>query len=327
MMGTPLSRVRARLSLSWSVFGRPIAATNEMTRVLTHAARTRRSSLLVAADLRHRLRHPAGAAPPAPLKAILEIFPDGDVETATWLVHQRPSGRTIVHEISPRGGLNSVLKIGRVGDLKLEREQRVLGTLTNQTVKVSGAVFPVLLAVATNESILALRTRLNLDGLAAAPYPWSSPILGAMGKAMVQIREETSAANSGFRWHFPPEPSMTDPSGSRKTQLAPSHGDFTAWNLFLLHDGPGWRLGIIDFEEFGLWPAWWDAARLIMTGWEEGRLKTRNLPAVAGKFGLGQNDLLEYSAMRRLAADRGATHEHRTRTPSREARWLKEPWD
>jgi Ser/Thr protein kinase RdoA (MazF antagonist) len=86
-------------------------------------------------------------------------------------------------------------------------------------------------------------------------------------------------------------------NGAMRAIETMSHGDFTAWNVFLLGRGSERRLAVIDYEDVGTRPHWWDAARLVVTLWTERRLDTRDLPAAAATLGTTRHKMLQYIDM------------------------------
>jgi len=159
-------------------------------------------------------------------------------------------------------------------------------------------VVPELLATGSDESAYAIRTRLDLADVVAPPYAWRPRTFDAAQRAIAGLHQLLSkvitngpqTAPSSLGGAKAPEPGPGD-------DLVPSHGDLTAWNLFLLGQRPTERFAVIDFEEFALRPRWWDAARLLVTLWEERRVPDSDLPTAASILGVGRIELAEYLVM------------------------------
>lgn len=314
---TTLARVRARYSQSWSVYGRPIRHSEGLQRVVGHAARTRSSKWLLASHLNHLVRRPSRHVLPRALGGVLEdLLGPPSTAAVTWLVHERvETGRTIVHEIDGSGLVLSVVKVGRAADVKFRHERQVIASLDKQHVdRDELVVVPELLAMGSDESTSAIRTRLDLADVVAPPYAWRPRTFDAAMRAIGGLHELlsgviTSASPSALSSPDGAEP----PEVGTWDELVPSHGDLTAWNLFLLGQRPTERFAVIDFEECALRPRWWDAARLLTTLLEEGRVPDSDLPTATSILGIGRIELADFLALGHHFDQLGGPTERRTR--------------
>jgi len=289
-------RLASRHSQAWRAYGRPLATTSMIEDVVAHATRSYASRVAVAGQIRRCLSRPVASVLDPDVRAIVSRLPELDPGATTWLVHTRPTQRLVVHELAGSGELLSVVKFGGRDDPGLHREAAVLSALApNSSLcsehRVSLAV-PELLAVSRDEAGLALRTRLNLSGLKKPPYAWTNAVLGRLAEVIKTLRGLLAA-----RCSLSPR---TDSSAWAAAETirgeggAPGHGDFTPWNLFFLDAALDVKVAVIDFEETGIWPTWWDGARLLATAVTEGRIRRSRVGFAVEKLGLHRHELLEY---------------------------------
>jgi hypothetical protein len=252
-----------------------------------HSARTRTSMVLLAAQLTYLLARPRAPALPTRLaQKLAALDPAPDVQAA-WLVHHRTNTeRTIVHELDAYGRLVSVVKVGRASDDELAHEAAVLAALA-RGAPPSEVVLPTLLGFAHTESVCAVRTRLDITGLARPPYRWSDTTLEAAKEAIFSLRQGLASLQPGV---LPAPPGTAGLAGAE----TPSHGDFTPWNLFRVTTGGSISFAAIDFEQAGLWPEWWDPARLLMSALEEGRIESSRIASAARILGVGSSAARAY---------------------------------
>jgi len=300
-------RVRDRLAQRWTAYGRALRPSDELRRILGHASRTRVSSSVVAAQLAFSLRHPSGDALPVALAREIASLEATEGVPVTWLVHERPTGRTIVHEIDARGALMSVVKLGNSSDDALVHEALVLGALRQGPARPD-PVLPTPLGFAQTATRCALRTRLDLSGIARPPYRWDDRTLEAARRAIESIQEQLALV--------PSELLGSGADGERSDRRTPSHGDFTAWNVFLLARPNGPRLAVIDYEESGFQAEWWDSARLLVTLVEERRVRPEHVARAARRLGVGSDAALAYIDVQLGGADRDLHAGRRARLES-----------
>jgi phosphotransferase family enzyme len=288
---TPLARARARLSQSWSVYGRPVSPPRGTRHALMHAARTRLSATVVEAQLYGLLRRPRGPLPSHIARSLTSAAPEPDA--VTWIAHYRPTTRrSIVHELGVDGRLLSVVKIGAHDDEDLRRERAVLEALATSSSSERGLVVPTLLSVAETEHELVLRTHLELAEIRSAPYRWNAELITLARRAIGGLHDRLAAAKTASTAHRPTPAPRT--SAHAASEEIVTHGDLTAWNVFLLGQGHERRLAVIDYEDVGVRPPWWDATRLLVTLWTERRLGTQQLPAAAASLGITRHEMLQY---------------------------------
>jgi hypothetical protein len=306
-----VARARARLSLAWLSYGSHVSPSVGLKHAVGHAARGRMSARLLSAHLTHVLRRPRSTSLPAELRAMLDLVGPSQPASTTWLVHVRPqAARTIVHEIDGAGSLLSVVKIGRSEDEKLQRERRVLEHLAGEQPEGrSHVLVPRLVAAADDGVACVLRTRLDLGGLVAPPYHWHEPTLELADSALATLHRMLASVD-GARTLQPAAAGISQMSPAR--QLVTSHGDFTAWNLFLVGEGADARFAVIDFEDCGIEPSSWDAARLLTTLWSEGRVRARHASRAAAALRLTRAELAHYVTTK-LGQPGAASDKHEVR--------------
>lgn len=290
----PLARARARLSQRWSVYGRPVIPPRASRDALMHAARTRVSATLIEAQLYALLHRPSGPLPPDIARTLSCAVPEPDA--VTWVVHHRPrTGRRVVHEMGVDGRLLSVVKIGTRDDADLRWECAVLEALQNSSESGCGLVVPTLVSVAESEHERVLRTRFDFAAIQSPPYRWNIDMIALARRALGKLHDRLATATATIMSRRPPPARAMN--GASVAIETISHGDFTAWNVFLLGRGSERRLAVIDYEDVGTRPNWWDAARLVVTLWTEHRLNTRDLPAAAATLGTARHTMLQYIDM------------------------------
>jgi len=335
-MRTTWARVSAHLSQSWAFYGEPIRHPAEIQRTIGHATRSSASKRALVARLRHLTRRPAGSAPPPLVSGALGLLGHPTEESRSWLVHTRPgSRRTIVHEIDGSGSLRSVLKLGDATDERLKFEAMVIGSLDRQPESVHPSVIvPQLLGTASDGSTYAMRTRLDLSDLVAPPYRWQPKTFDAAGSAIVALHrllaEVPDMPFAQTETPTPGRPHRTGVSAGRpdmrdqwQEPLVPSHGDVTAWNLFLLGQDSRTRFAVIDFEECALRPKWWDGSRLLATLWAEGRVTTPDLKHAAHAVSIVRPELIEYLTVQCVPGRQEMATQGRDRPLSRLAEVLR----
>jgi hypothetical protein len=199
-----------------------------------------------------------------------------------------------VHELDRYGRLLSVVKIGARDDEDLGRERAVLEALANTSSSEYRLVVPTLIAVAETEHERVLRTHLDLTAIQSAPYRWNVDMITLARRAIGGLHDRLAAvptaASTAHRSTQAPRTCATHTAG----EDIMTHGDLTAWNVFLLGEGREQRLGVIDYEDVGARPPWWDATRLLLTLWTERRLSTQDLPAAAATLGIARHEMLQY---------------------------------
>jgi hypothetical protein len=252
------------------------------------------SARLIDAHMYALLRRPRGPLPPDIARTLSSAVPEPGA--VTWVVHHRPrTGRRVVHEMGVDGRLLSVVKIGARDDADLRWECAVLDALQNVSESDCGLVVPTLVSVAESEHERVLRTRFDFGAIQSPPYRWNIDMIALARRAIGSLHDRLATATATIRSRRPtPARAMHAASVAVETM---SHGDFTAWNVFLLGRGGERRLAVIDYEDVGTRPHWWDAARLVVTLWTERRLSTRDLPAAAATLGTTRHKLLQYIDM------------------------------
>lgn len=279
-MKIDVARTRRRLAQSWTLYGCALRPGPDLIRTVGHAARTRTSTALIATQMRYLLARPREPALPALLAQRLGALAPAPGDPVAWLVHHRTATeRTIVFELDAHGRLASVVKLGRAADARLAHEATVLATLA-RSAPSREVVLPDVLGFEHTPSVCALRTRLDVTGLARPPYEWTDATLEAAKQAILSLRPRLAAFAPGA---LPTSPGTVGPAVAD----TPSHGDFTPWNLFLMTTGRSVSFAAIDFEQAGVWPEWWDPARLLMSALEEGRIKSRRIASAARILGVG----------------------------------------
>jgi hypothetical protein len=287
----PLARARARLSQRWSVYGRPVTPPRASRDALMHAARTRVSAGLIQAQLYALFRRPRGPLPSDIASTLAGAAPQPDA--VTWVVHHRPrTRRRVVHEMGADGRLLSVVKIGARDDADLRWECAVLEALADASRSDCGLVVPTLVSIAESEHERVLRTRFDFAAIQPPPYSWDIDMLTLARRVLDGLHDRLATATATIMSRRPTPATLTDAAPTAVETIA--HGDFTAWNVFLLDDGPERRLAVIDYEDVGTRPPWWDAARLLVTLWTERRVSTRELPAAAATLGTTRHKMLQY---------------------------------
>ncbi len=282
-----MERVRNRLSQSWTVYGQALRPTPGLRRTVGHATRTWMSATLVGSQLRYLMGRPRDSRLPAQLEQELAVLDAGQGQPVTWLVHHRPNtGRTLVHEIDAQGQLLSVVKLGRASDLRLAHEAAVLSAL-GRAAPPRPVLVPTVLGFEQHAGGGALRTRLELAGVAQPPYRWGDAMLAEAAGAIQGLRQNLL--------RLPPE--TLAPEGPGALEGVPSHGDFTPWNLFVVRSHGARLFGVIDFEQAGRWPAWWDPTRLLMSALEERRIAPHRSASTARLLGVRRDEASEYVAV------------------------------
>lgn len=271
--------MRSRLSQSWRAYGRALRPCPDLIRTVAHAARTRTSTVLIAAQLTYLLARPRAPALPKRLAQELAALDPAPGDPVAWLVHRRSATeRTIAFELDAHGRLASVVKLGRAADARLAHEASVLAALA-RGAPPSGVVLPTVLGFEHTQSVCAIRTRLDVTGLIRPPYEWSDTTLEAAKEAFLSLRQRLDTLQPGV---LPTRLGAVGPAVAE----TPSHGDFTPWNLFRVTTDRSISFAAIDFEEAGLWPEWWDPARLLMSALEEGRIESSRIASAARILGV-----------------------------------------